>query len=370
MNVLHYVNESSLSWTAPFLQLLKALEDKGVKNTVLCAPGGTLSEAVGKLGVHCVTEKPFFPWNPAFCIQTGKRISVINPDIMVTRLSSAALIGGFWGKRLHIPVIGVLDKFAKPKYYRNVSCVQAVSEALADYARNTGMPDVVSIPNGIDTHFYRPGHPNEARISQREQWRIEKDEKIVLAAGRFVDWKGFDILINSFADVLQSLAAAGKKLSVRLFLAGDGEEKDALQKIVKDRGIENHVVFPGFVRDIRPFLQMSDLFVLPSKEPEPFGLTLLEAMASGVPSIATQCGGPKDMIEHGRSGWLVPCNDSKSLAKTLEEAIISEDLDSWGTEAMVASKRFHVEAIAEKMICNFQRILENSSAGRGKPQEL
>lgn len=359
MNVLHYINESSLSWTVPFLQLLHALEDKGIKNAVLCAPGGSLSEAVEKIGVRCITANPFFPWNPAFCIQTGKKISAIHPDVIITRLSSAALIGGFWGKRLRIPVIGVLDKFAKPKYYRNVSCVQAVSEALADYARNTGMPDVVSIPNGIDTCFYRPAYPNEERRCQRKQWRIEKDEKIVLAAGRFVAWKGFDILLNSFADVLQSLAAAGKKLSVRLFLAGDGEEKENLQKIVKDRGIESHVVFPGVVRDIRSFLQMSDLFVLPSKEPEPFGLILLEAMASGVPSIATDCGGPRDMIDHGRSGWLVPCNDSESLAKTLEEAITSEDLGIWGEEAMIASEKFHVEAVAEKMICNFQRIIKS-----------
>lgn len=359
MNVLHYVNESSLSWSVPFLQLLQALDDKGINNTVLCVPGGTLSKAVEKIGVHCVTEKPFFPWNPAFCIQTGKKISAIHPDVIITRLSSAALIGGFWGKRLRIPVIGVLDKFAKPKYYRNVSCVQAVSETLADYARNAGMPEVVSIPNGIDTCFYRPEDLNEARSRQREQWRIEKDEKIVLAAGRFVEWKGFDILLNSFADVLQSLAAGGKKLSIRLFLAGDGEERKNFQKIVKDRNIENYVVFPGFVRDIRPFLQMSDIFVLPSKDPEPFGLILLEAMASGVPSIATDCGGPRDMIDHGKSGWLVPCNDSESLAKTLEEAITSENLGTWGVEAMIASKKFQVDAIAEKMICNFQRIIEN-----------
>ena len=359
LRVLHYVNESVLSWSVPFLQLLRALEDKGINNVVLCSPGGRLSKEVEKIGVECVVAKPLFPWCPRLCKIIGKKIADAHPDIILTRLSSAALIGGYWGKRLQIPVIGVLDKFSKPKYYRYVRTVQAVSSALAIFAKNAGMPDVVVIPNGIETSFYRPSESHESKNRLREQWSVGSDERIILAAGRFVEWKGFDVLLSAFADVHRRFLSSGRDFPFRLFLAGDGEEKEKLQKIVKDRGIENHIVFPGFVRDIRSLLQISDIFVLPSKEPEPFGLILLEAMASGVPSIATDCGGPKDMIEHGRSGWLVPCNDSESLAKTLEEAITSEDLGTWGEEAMIASKKFQVEAIAEKMICNFQRIIEN-----------
>lgn len=359
LKVLHYVNESVLSWSVPFLQLLRALEDKSINNVVLCSPGGRLSNEVEKIGVECVVAKALFPWCPRLCKKIGKIIGDVQPDIIVTRLSSAALIGGYWGKRLGIPVIGALDKFSKPRYYRHVQTVLAVSSLLASFAKNAGMPDVVAIPNGIETSFYRPPESHEAKNRLREQWSVGSDERIVLAAGRFVEWKGFDVLLNAFADVHRRFLSSGKDFPVRLFLAGDGEEKDNYRNLVKSLGIENLVIFPGFVRDIRPFLQMSDIFVLPSKEPEPFGLVLLEAMAAGKPSIATSCGGPQDMIEHGRSGWLVPCNEKDALADALSEALLSSDLLSIGERAMSKASEFDVTRVAERLLCLFENMILN-----------
>ncbi len=75
LRVLHYVNESVLSWSVPFLQLLRALEDKGINNVVLCSPGGRLSKEVEKIGVECVVAKPLFPWCPRLCKIIGKKIA-------------------------------------------------------------------------------------------------------------------------------------------------------------------------------------------------------------------------------------------------------------------------------------------------------
>jgi glycosyltransferase involved in cell wall biosynthesis len=138
----------------------------------------------------------------------------------------------------------VLDKFSKPKYYRYVRTVQAVSSALAIFAKNAGMPDVVVIPNGIETSFYRPSESHESKNRLREQWSVGSDERIILAAGRFVEWKGFDVLLSAFADVHRRFLSSGRDFPFRLFLAGMGRKRRISKRSLRTEALKTISFFP------------------------------------------------------------------------------------------------------------------------------
>ena len=358
MKILHYVNESMLAWARPYIQLILALQSKGASNKVLCAPGGTLPGFLSESGIEYDTEKPLLPWLPSACLGIGRRISQEKPDIIVTRLSSASAIGGYWGRRLGIPVIGVLDKFSKKKYYKHVDAVQAVSTPLQEYAIRENFPSPFFIPNGIETKRY--ARKDSLRTSTRRHYGIEDSDRVIVVAGRFVRWKGFDVVLEAFPMLLRKMEGSSKSTRLRLILAGDGEERHTLEEMAGDMKRMGSVIFPGFVPDIRPVLWASDIFVLPSREPEPFGLILLEAMASGLPVIATDFGGPRDMIEHNESGWLVPPGDPEALAHMLHQALCDSNLKETGKKALEASRRFDIDRIATESLEIYEELLRKN----------
>ena len=92
MKVLHYVNENTLSWANPFLQLLQYFNEMGIENLLLCPPGGTLSEKACTYGVEVLYYEPKFSSMPGLCRGFGKIAGSVNPDLIHTHLSSAAFI--------------------------------------------------------------------------------------------------------------------------------------------------------------------------------------------------------------------------------------------------------------------------------------
>ncbi len=95
MRVLHYVDDNVLSWGKPYIQLLGALREMGCENIAVCRPGGSLSGLLEGAGFEVHTYRPIFAYVPRFAHGFGKIVRLVNPDIIHTRLSSAAYIGGF-----------------------------------------------------------------------------------------------------------------------------------------------------------------------------------------------------------------------------------------------------------------------------------
>jgi 2-deoxystreptamine N-acetyl-D-glucosaminyltransferase/2-deoxystreptamine glucosyltransferase len=108
-------------------------------------------------------------------------------------------------------------------------------------------------------------------------------------------------------------------------IVGDGPELARLRRRAADLGVEGHCLFPGIRRDVEGIYPLLDVFVLPSVR-EPFGLTLLEAMATGLPVVATAAGGPPDFVRHGVNGLLVPPRDVGALARAVESVLADAPL--------------------------------------------
>jgi len=352
MRVLHYVNEGTLSWSRPWIQLIQSLQNKNVDNVVACPLEGQLSSLFTEAGITVFTYKPRISWAPFLCKGFEECLKKIQPDIIHTRLFSAAVIGGYWGKKYNIPVVATIDSRPKKKYFRYIDKTIAVSSYIKQQAIASGMQKehIDVIPNAVEVKYYEKPATFDFGIV-RDRYGIRKEDAIIIAAGRFVGWKGFDVLIEAFKKI-----SSEDSRNVWLLLAGCGEEEDKLKLLAN-----NHprIIFLGFVNDIRPFLWASNLYVLPSRLPEPFGLSLLEAMASGLLCVATSNGGPNDIINHDYDGWLVPPDDCENLANTLNQVLLSSEVRKKEVEKRAIQKAatFDVEQISLLCIDYYQSLL-------------
>jgi Glycosyltransferase len=131
--------------------------------------------------------------------------------------------------------------------------------------------------------------------------------------GRFSSEKGIDVLCHAFKIVLKQLPHS------RLLLAGDGPQRQLLEGLVKELGIERSVDFLGHLSHDQMCEKLSKVWVqvMPSLMQEPFGLATGEALTRGIPVVASNCGGPSEMVCEGQTGYLVPPGDVERLASRL-----------------------------------------------------
>lgn len=188
--------------------------------------------------------------------------------------------------------------------------VIAVSEPLRRYLiERVRVPasKIAVIPNGVDTELFRPATASErAPDSLRKRLGIGT-APVIGHVARLAPVKNQPLLVDAFARVRQRIPA------VRLVIVGEGSERAAIEAKVAEHGLGAAVHLVGEARDIPSILREFDLFALPSKA-EGTSMSVLEAMASGVPVVASAVGGTPDLLDHGRCGVLVPPNEIDALA--------------------------------------------------------
>lgn len=359
MKILHYVDENRLAWGESWIQLIKELERQGARSVVVCKPDGTLAQRLTQEGIACETFSPPISWLPQSASGLGRVIDKIRPDIIHTRLSSAARTGGYWGKRKQIPVIQSVDKYPKAHYHKHADLLLPCSTSVKEHMVSLGFAEAKMriVLNPLETARYKPDPA--VRAQTRAALGIGNDTLLITGAGRFVEWKGFDNLISAYADILKRNSLTHGK--TRLLLAGDGEEKDRLLKLSRETTVGENIIMPGFVQDIRPYLQASDIFVLPSKTPEPFGIVLLEAMATGLACIATRGGGALDMITDGENGIFAELDSVASLSAALDIACKERNLrERLASKALETAARFDVTCTARQVVSIYQEVLQRS----------
>jgi glycosyltransferase involved in cell wall biosynthesis len=170
------------------------------------------------------------------------------------------------------------------------------------------------IPHGVDTERFRPARADE-RNALRRRFGWPEGATVVTYTGRLLRGKGLESLVQAFA------AVAADHPSAHLALVGSGEGQalsveKALHAAVAGAGLRERVTFTGRLDAVEDALRASDVFAFPS-EFEALGLSLIEAAACGLPAVASRTGGIVDIVEDGRSGWLVPPRDPQRLAGAL-----------------------------------------------------
>ena len=236
-------------------------------------------------------------------------------------------------------------------------CNPAVTDYIAvshDIAR--WLIDVIGIPsskvsvihNGVDTDRFRAVQPARGAVEEAEVG----PKKIVFGTvGRQEPIKGLNVLLEAVRNLLER--APEKRMACKVVLAGDGPSRAELQKLRVDYGLEDVVEFPGAVDDVPSLLHAFSFFVQPSLN-EGISNTVLEAMASGVPVIATDVGGNPELITDGVDGLLVQAGDANSLMDAIQRYMGDRDL----RELHGAAARSTVESrlSLEGMVENYERM--------------
>jgi len=190
----------------------------------------------------------------------------------------------------------------------------AVSGAVKNYLirRHKIRPEKISvIYNGIDVNKYK-SHTNITEF--KKQFNLEPSIPIVAFIGRLVKVKGVSYFLEATASVLRS----GKK--AQFLVVGDGPLKQSLVKQTQKLGIEQHVFFIGFRKDIPKILSLIDILVVPSLW-EGLPLTILETMSAGKPIIAARVGGIPEAIKNGETGILVPPKNPEALSGAINDLL-------------------------------------------------
>lgn len=230
-----------------------------------------------------------------------------------------------------------------------------VANSAAVGAHLTGMgvrPRLVhAIPNGIDAARFRP-EGDAAPLREEHGW--SPDAPLVGIVGMLARWKGHDVLLRAFAEVLRRTpdarcVIAGDEIYVT---SGQAGVKSELQQLVRELGIEHAVAFAGYRTDIPAFLRALDVVVHASVEPEPFGRVVAEGMACARPVIATDAGGvPEVTGGSGSFALLVPPGDVGAMSAAIQRLLSDRDearrLAAAGRQRIVSTfpLALHVERV-------------------------
>jgi glycosyltransferase involved in cell wall biosynthesis len=169
---------------------------------------------------------------------------------------------------------------------------------------------IIEIPGGVDINNFCP---NDAKGAIRKKLKISHDKVILLTVRNLVQRMGLENLIKAFNGLEKKYGY------IQLVIGGSGPLKNELIALARKLGIEQKVHFAGFISEdkLPLYYQMADLFVLPSKELEGFGLVTLEAMASGLPVVGTPIGGTKEILGNFDPSFLFERTDPQSMSELI-----------------------------------------------------
>jgi sugar transferase (PEP-CTERM/EpsH1 system associated) len=242
--------------------------------------------------------------------------------------------------------------------YGMADAVFAVSRELRDYhAKQAWISSerIRVICNGVDTKRFCPNP--ESRATLRRRFGLPQDRFIVGTVGRMVPIKDHGTLLRAVDGLVQRCVDA------HALLVGSGPELERTQQLADTSpGLAGRVTFLGASEETPELLNTMDVFALPSIS-EGMSNTLLEAMATGLPVIATAVGGNTEVIDHEKSGWLIRPRDHESLASLLTRLASREDLrQKYGA----AARKRIVECFSlDRMLNNYAQLYLGLAARRG-----
>ena len=223
---------------------------------------------------------------------------------------------------------------------RGVDYVQCISIFTHERLREAGYPEakLCMIPNAVEVERF--DRPAQAVTAPRVP--------TVVFIGRIEPVKGLDVLIRAWHDVRARHTA-------RLIIAGDGSALDGLKRLATELGLADSIAFLGEVSHVPELLRGADVYVQPSYQ-EGLPNSVLEAMAAGLPVVATQVSGNEDVVANGVNGWLVPPGDAQTLATALCDLLSDlPQAQAFGRRSrQIVEERFQISAVLKQLIQAYQ----------------
>ncbi|MFF8276469.1 glycosyltransferase [Streptomyces lateritius] len=288
----------------------------------------------------------------------GEHLATVTADVVVAtrpglnvHLAKQARRGPVLIGQEHLVLTGHTFRLRREirHQYALLDAVTTVTESDARAYRELGIPGVRidAVPNSVPAPKVGPADPAA---------------KIVVAAGRLTRIKRYDVLIDAFAEV----AAAHPDWRLRIYGTGDAVDdmRPALARRIEERGLGENVSLMGWANPMEPEWVKGSIAAVTSLR-ESFGMTIVEAMRCGLPVVSTDCHGPREIIEDGVDGRLVPVDDVSAVARALRELIEDDELRAkTARAALMASERFDPARIAARHEEIWTELVARGPSGR------
>lgn len=360
LNVLHLINYPGKGGSERYiLSLAEKLHDNKCKFYVAYSEDGPMLRQVRKLGIKTFKIAMKSPYDFKAAWQVKKLCRELSIDIVHTHFLRENYIGvlsKLLGNRVVLVNTGhllakknILVKFTDLLFSAATDEIIAVSKAVRDMLVSQGIrPSKISvIYNGVDLDYWK----GERSLKAREDFEIGDQEFVVTSVARFSEEKGHIFLMEAIKQFLKMRKKSDKGFAkkVRFLLVGDGENLEHCKGLAGMMGISDSVIFAGFRKDVRSILHSSDLYVSHSMS-EALGISILEAMACGLPVVATNSGGPSEIINaENNCGILVECGDTDGFAAAIHKIVNDTELyNTYRENAIkIVEKEFNLDNTAE-----------------------
>ena len=329
------------------LLLARGLPKDRYEHRVICQDtGGTLPELLRAEGwqIHEIGTAPHI-LSPSWHGSAWQIAKDFKPDLIHGAVIEGVALANSIGMRCPgVPVISEetsdpVNRSWRGNLLMRAMCLRSnvaigVSPAVGEYLRSTAkLPErkVRVIDNAVSP---APAVSDDEIAKQRSKFGFARADFIIGSVGRVVDEH------KRFSDLIRAIGVMHGSgfTNAKLIIIGDGPDRDDLERLVQECGLNDHVVFAGYQGEVRRLYPLMDVFALASAH-EAFGLVLAEAMMAGVPVVATRVGGIPHVLDQGNAGRLVPPFEPDAMADEISKLI----QDSYAKKTLGDAGRAHAE---------------------------
>lgn len=337
LKILHLINYTGGGGTESYIySLAEKLHNKNCEFFIAYSEKGNSFDKFKDLGIEMI----HIPMNSPYDFKAAKKLKTIcranNIDIIHThflRENYISIFSKILGNQVKlINTRHMLDENSHIVKITNRimtlfnNNIIAVSKAVERLLINElgSLEKIKLIYTGID-----PDNWILKETDFRDEFKIDNETILLTSTARFSKEKGHEFLLRSISVLKENFN--NKDINFKFILVGDGELLDPMIQLSKNLNIYEDIIFTGFRDDISNILNSSDIFICMS-EKEAFGISIMEAMASGLPVISTDSGGTGEIITNGKTGILLDFNDIESLSISMSSLIQDRELRDFYSE--------------------------------------
>lgn len=282
----------------------------------------------------------------------------IRPDVIYCNHMLANPVGAYVGWRLNCTTVyharnihecgfgkWFYGRLAKLKFVKQIICNSLASAKLF---LKIVPAKVTIVHNFLDLSLY---NVDQVEKKMRKEFKIPTNAFVCGFSGRFLPRKGIPVLLKAFQKVLENYP------DTYLVMVGDNDGGEHVnwklmyENMANDLGISDRVFFTGFQKDVRPYISDFDILAVPTLSDESFGRVLIEAMALKVPCVASNLDGMIEVVEDGKTGFLIPPNDWEKLAEKISILINQPELKKKFAETGLqrVNEKFSAEKLSNRI---------------------
>jgi glycosyltransferase involved in cell wall biosynthesis len=359
LRLLQYITPSGIGGAeVHVLTLAEKLRERGHEVLVLCPHGRPLVGELKARGLPARAPRTTGKVDPIMLTRLIRWFRGEGWQVVHTHLSTASLLGSLAARVAGIPAVATVHGLNTRTCFAWASALVAVSNAVKQHLVGQGVPPdtITVIHNGVDLKLLSRAYH---RTELRRQWGVPEEAPLLVTVGRLAPEKGHRDLLQA----LHLLASRPEWRELRLLMVGTGARQGPLRAEAEALGLAERVVFAGFQRDVPPFVQAADVFVLPSVR-EGLSLSALEAMALARPVVACRVGGTPEVVVDGQTGLLVspaaPAELAEALAHLLHHPDLAQEMGRAGERRV--REAFDLEQTVTKLENLYRALLVSNRA--------